>query len=269
MSEFLCRHPYLLNKYEFVVADKPDVRFISVFDKHRKFIVPDNDCLNVFYTGENIEPDMSLCDYAISFSFTEDQNNYRLPCWVPRLYLNGKHPEDLLTKNRSEVSNEERDKYFCNFIFRNPVGFRELFFQRLNHLKYVDSPGKSCNNTPGIGATVIDKINYQRQYKFSIAIENECYPGYVTEKIIESFVAETVPIYMGDPTVTDDFNSDAFILIDSVETYDCAIERVVSVDNSWSSYLSIRNAPVYINDVLPEYAVEDNIMSFFEKIFDS
>lgn len=55
---------------------------------------------------------------------------------------------------------------------------------------------------------------------------------------------------------------------ESVEQYDQAIERVGAIDTKWYSYMSYRNAPVYNNDVLPEYAAEDRIMSFFEKILD-
>lgn len=266
---FLDRHPYLLNKYEFVFSKKPHVRFISVFgDKFGEFNVPANDCVNVFYTGENVEPDMKLCDYAISFSLNDSQNHYRLPCWVPRLYQNGMRPMDLLSNNRGKTSYEVYQKYFCNFIYKNKVDFRESFFHKLNRLKSVSSPGASCKNMPGIGITVKDKINYQRRFRFSVAMENECYPGYVTEKIVEAFMAGTVPIYMGDSTIGNDFNLESFVFIESIAQYDEAIERVFSIENNWSSYMSYRREPIYNNNIIPEYAVEDNVMTFFEKIFD-
>lgn len=36
-----------------------------------------------------------------------------------------------------------------------------------------------------------------RRYKFTIAFENQSYPGYVTEKIADALMAGTVPIYWG------------------------------------------------------------------------
>ena len=56
LSGFLNRHPYLKKKYDFVLSDKPDFRFISVFGgEARGFDIPDNDCVNICYTG--IEPE--------------------------------------------------------------------------------------------------------------------------------------------------------------------------------------------------------------------
>ncbi|MGZ9148702.1 MAG: glycosyltransferase family 10 domain-containing protein [Candidatus Deferrimicrobiaceae bacterium] len=42
-----------------------------------------------------------------------------------------------------------------------------------------------------------------RRYRFGIAYENTAWPGYVTEKIIDCFVAGVVPVYLGAPDVSD------------------------------------------------------------------
>lgn len=42
-----------------------------------------------------------------------------------------------------------------------------------------------------------DKLESLRQYNFCLCFENGSYPGYVTEKIIDCFVAGTIPIYVG------------------------------------------------------------------------
>ena len=46
-----------------------------------------------------------------------------------------------------------------------------------------------------IGGAVSDKFAFQQKHKFSIAFENTSYCGYCTEKIVEAFVAGTIPIY--------------------------------------------------------------------------
>ncbi|UOG76002.1 glycosyltransferase family 10 [Hymenobacter tibetensis] len=56
------------------------------------------------------------------------------------------------------------------------------------------------------------KIDVLRQYRFNIAYENtNGLPGYLTEKIFDSFAACTVPIYWGDPDVAKSIPKDCFI----------------------------------------------------------
>jgi hypothetical protein len=56
-----------------------------------------------------------------------------------------------------------------------------------------------------------DKLDTIRKYKFSLCLENGQYPGYVTEKIVDCFIAGVVPLYLGAPNITDYFPSDSFI----------------------------------------------------------
>jgi hypothetical protein len=130
------------------------------------------------------------------------------------------------------------------------------------------SPGDSCRNMNSIGNTVAEKIDFQRNFKFSIAIENACCPGYITEKIVEAYMAGTVPVYMGAPDICDSFNSESFIHITDVEKYDDAVDKIIHLDQNMNDYLSVRNSLIYKNDKVPQYAIEDSIMSFFERIFD-
>lgn len=57
----------------------------------------------------------------------------------------------------------------------------------------------------------IDKVETIADYKFVFCAENTSYPGYVTEKIIDCFVAGAIPIYIGAPDVLDFIPSDTFI----------------------------------------------------------
>ena len=107
------------------------------------------------------------------------------------------------------------------------------------------------------------KYDYQKNFKFSIAMENECYMGYVTEKIVEAFCAGTVPIYLGDPDIAEDFNVESFVKIADADSFTEAIDQVLEIDSDLPMYLKMRNSAVYADDSLPEYAREENIMSFF------
>ena len=57
-------------------------------------------------------------------------------------------------------------------------------------------------------------------YMFSIAIENDTYPSYYTEKITDCFACGTIPIYKGTPDIGDFFNLDGIIILDEDFTPD-------------------------------------------------
>lgn len=64
-------------------------------------------------------------------------------------------------------------------------------------------------------------INYKleglKDFAFSIIIENSRMDYYFSEKIIDSFMTGTVPIYWGCPSIGDFFNLDGMIVFNDVE----------------------------------------------------
>ena len=68
------------------------------------------------------------------------------------------------------------------------------------------------------------------KYKFSIASENARYKGYTSEKLLTSFEAHTVPIYWGNPYVTEEFNPEAFVNCMDYESFDEVVKRVKEID---------------------------------------
>lgn len=61
---------------------------------------------------------------------------------------------------------------------------------------------------------VEDKWDVLAPYRYSLAYENFRAPLLMTEKLMDCFVAETMPIYFGSPTVTNYFPSESMVLID-------------------------------------------------------
>ena len=53
--------------------------------------------------------------------------------------------------------------------------------------------------------------------KFSIIIENESTPNWITEKLIDCFITKTVPIYWGAPNVGDYFDESGVLTFSSLE----------------------------------------------------
>ena len=63
-----------------------------------------------------------------------------------------------------------------------------------------------------IRESIKDKIKFFSSYKFSIAMENSNGDGYISEKIVDSFLAGTIPIYYGDYMVDEYINPKTYIL---------------------------------------------------------
>jgi hypothetical protein len=61
------------------------------------------------------------------------------------------------------------------------------------------------------GLSFEEKLPVMSRFKFSICFENCVFPGYVTEKIFDCFLAGCIPIYYGAPDIEDFVPSDAFI----------------------------------------------------------
>ncbi len=70
----------------------------------------------------------------------------------------------------------------------------------------------------GRGYNPIDyKLDSLKDYAFSLIIENSRSDYYFTEKLMDSLVTGTVPIYWGCPSIGDFFNLDGMIIFNDVE----------------------------------------------------
>ena len=240
-----------------IVEDTPDCVFYSVFGhEYTKY-----DCVRIFYTGENVRPNFLMCDYGIGFDDVELDDRYiRYPHW--HLY-----PKDCdMAQNRElrPINDGNRDK-FCNFIYSNGNAMtpRDEFFYRLSEYKRVDSGGKHLNNIKG---SVKDKIAWCSQYKFSIAFENSSTPGYATEKLLQAFAANTVPIYFGDPQIARDFNPRAFINCHDYDSFDDVINKVKELDHNEDKYIKMLEEPAINRGVIEEQ--NEALKKFLTNIFE-
>lgn len=237
------------------ISDTPDFLIYSCFG--RDFLK--YKCVRIFYTGENVRPNFDECDYAVSFDFPQSDRGCRLPLY--RFYK--EYPLLLEPKNPDKIAAVNRK--FCNFIYSNKdAETRTVFFHKLCAYQKVDSAGKVLNN---MGFRADNKIDFMRQYKFSIAFENSRYPGYTTEKILHAMAAGTVPIYWGNPRIADDFNPKSFINCNDYKDLDAVVERVKEVDRNDDLYYRYLREPFFADNLENEFVREENYLSFFEKIF--
>ena len=53
-----------------------------------------------------------------------------------------------------------------------------------------------------------------KDYRFSFAMENDCYESYFTEKLHDCLLTGTMPIYLGAPNIGDFYNLDGIVIMD-------------------------------------------------------
>lgn len=243
-----------------VVLDKesPDILFYSVFGiNHLSYT-----CKKIFYTGENIRPNFDECDFAFSFDYPHDYKNYRLP-----LYPIFGNPLDLTKPKPSPEDILAEKTKFCNFIYSNPANpIRNEFFHKLNKYKKVDSGGRLFNN---IQERIKNKLDFIRDYKFTIAFENESYPGYQTEKIFEPMLVHSLPIYWGNTLAEKDFNTNSFIYAHKFLSLDDLVEHIIEVDNNDDLYMKYLSETYFTNNELNEFVKKENILNRLEAIVNS
>ena len=105
--------------------------------------------------------------------------------------------------------------------------------------------GKYNNN---IGGAVNNKRVFLTSYKFSIAMENSEGNGYISEKIVDSFLAGNIPIYYGDYMIDEYINPKSFILIKGEKDMLEKIEYIKKIDNDDYLYKSILKEKILLDD---------------------
>ena len=95
-------------------------------------------------------------------------------------------------------------------------------------------------------------FNFYSQYKFVICLENTKQETYITEKIINGFLAKTIPIYWGSDNIYDYFNKERFINIPNFSEImiNKAIGEIISIITDDSKYLEMVNKPIFNDNQL-------------------
>lgn len=230
---FVSEHIYLKKEYY--------KKFLKLYNNKRVFI---------FFAGECIAPDLNMFDYAVVF-------NRKLKCddriaRIPAMFFHQKGERILRNTLSIEAARKElvNKTGFCNFLYSNGNAhpMRDRIFYKINEYKKVDSLGAHLRNVKVDGKRGMydwskGGIGIKSKYKFSIAAENATYEGYVTEKLITSLQAHTVPIYWGDPCVLEEFNAESIIYCNEYETLDEVLEKVKEVDESDELWVKKVSAP--------------------------
>tara|TARA_R110000824_G_scaffold388703_4_gene584378 strand:- start:5308 stop:6207 length:900 start_codon:yes stop_codon:yes gene_type:complete len=130
-------------------------------------------------------------------------------------------------KDMREYKWKKRDKKIC--VITSNKRMCQGHLHRLNFIKYF------CNRYPGIldvygvgmeneglgdnfkGTSVFGdskKFEWLQQYEYSLTLENGQGNGFFTEKLVDAFMAYTVPIYWGAPDINKYFLPNSLYTLD-------------------------------------------------------
>ena len=238
---------------------------------HRRF---GRNVKKIFYTGENVRPPWSECQFAMTFDHENSARHYRLPLYVIDMW--GAVTEGW-TKDYYELVSLTRDyesqydnRQFCSFVVSNPnQQMRNKAFHFINEYKTVSSAGPHLNNVGSVLPR--DKLSYKlmflNQYRFNICFENGSYPGYVTEKLFNALQVKTMPIYWGSATVNRDFNPRAFVNAADHGDFNKLVEYIKHLDSSAGKqeYLDIIEQPAFKNNIPNEFTDMNNLCDWWER----
>jgi hypothetical protein len=195
-------------------------------------------------TFENKRPPHSKFDLTFSFDL-DDYGGSNV--YFPLIYtymdmLNNSAPyvRHKITLNKArEPRNfkEATQKKFACVFMNNPETQRMRVVDALSRIGQVDVYGRVSGNY------VQDKIAVSSQYKFQICLENDLYPGYITEKPLEAWLSGTVPIYSGLDSMHI-LNPNALLNLSKYKNLNALVERVDDLSDNDEDRLRIMNEPL-------------------------
>lgn len=197
----------------------------------------------VWYGPENLRPPFQN-DLHGTLSFEQDDlrgfnaycpNWYELagilsPYFNPRVGVTVR-AEALLEPRKLE---SEKTKFACAFIGK-PDQTRFRAIRELEKIGAVDVFG------PLVGKPIQSKTEIASEYKYILCFENDIYPGYVTEKPLEAYLAQAVPLYWGQLDINSPINEACLVNLVNFASMEQWIEFIGSIDEQ--SYRRLYEQP--------------------------
>lgn len=206
-------------------------------------------------------------DYTVDCRFLPLDTHLRLPYWAYLLLKTGEHTAPPMRPPAER---------FCAFVYHNQLSpLRNAFFEMLNERQPVDALGRVMNNRTDprlverhAKGTVASKREVLADYRFTIAFENTEIPGYTTEKIIDAWLAGSVPIYWGNPAFTREFPSAGCLNLYTAGSMERLVEQVLEAERNPDRYAELQAANPFrtghAQEMLARY--RHNLDAFAERV---
>lgn len=258
------------NKYN-VIRDDEDPDYLIFGDgnfgeTHYKY----TRAKKIFFTGENVRPNYFTYDHAITFDHENSPKHYRLPLYALEMWAINKdsgfryyHLHNKKIDAEAEFNKRTR---FMAYIQSNPNCIpRNQFVQFMSQNNALDSAGPHMNNTGFVIPRDRNlKIKFFNEAYFGCSFENGSHPGYVTEKLLDSYYANTIPVYWGSSTVYKDFNVKSYIDVTDFADLQDLLKYLNHLTLNKNEYCDILTQPAFANDIPNEYTNLTNFLNWFD-----
>lgn len=225
----------------------------------------------ISYQGETGNTTFGPADLAIGFT----QNNhkeFRFPLWHFNLHENTKYDESKLFKYLEPRKSKWND--FTSYNIQHPIS---AVYSNNSGLRYTTMPilinNHLCASYGRLYRTHIPEIDNKdiivQKHPFHISFENTKKEGYVTEKLRDALLNDSLPFYWGcSKWAKEDFNPNAFFDISNFDVNDGlkACHTMVDVMNNKQYCESMRKEPIFKNfpSIKPLYDVIKNVVHGYD-----
>jgi len=197
---------------------------------------------------------LKSADYSFSYHYGDGRSNPKLKNHFPEKHLRilnfvashgpQKVRNEIEKKNKSKEVKAEEGKA-ASMVYSNNKDHRKEIFDGLSQKLRIDSAGPYLNNmennwTVPKGRQAL--INFMSGYKFYLAVENSRHTGYLTEKLYNALLADTIPVYWGDPDASKVFNSRAFLDFSNFSSLGDLADKLTGMSRKEEE--KILNAPI-------------------------
>lgn len=253
------------NNYKYVFVDcktcEADIVFYSLYNSLDNLKNIKGSPILIYWTDEYLCPgtvdkvwDNPFEYYRnrnLSISFYDDsENNLFFP------YAFQFYDDYVRMKQYFNNSYIGRNK-FCTFCASNSFLYDANY--RNDIVKYISEQykeitccGSVMNNTNNeyLPWDVKERLDYHKEYKFNLCFENTYSSGniiYFTEKMMNAFVNNVIPIYWGAERVTEIINPNSFINCNGLNK-DEILKTIIEIDNNNELYDYMINQPIFVNN---------------------
>jgi hypothetical protein len=257
-SELLA--PITAQTPEEATPDRPaQWRIISVFQGHEpsRDVAPGENpyaVAHVSYSGEghHNEP---LTNYDVNLIMRETNSAPAVRTVALPLFAIASHVHDFWPRYRTPrtLPPATTPRFFCAFVVSNGgASVRNRFAQMLNAYKTINSCGAALNNCGFTAPREFSQyLQFLSQFRFMICMENRAIPEYLTEKLHNAWLGNTIPIYWGASRAQTWLNPRAFLQLPDEPTDDdmrALVARVAELDNDPAAYAAMFREPLILPD---------------------
>ncbi len=204
-------------------------------------------------------------EYAIITNRLNGKNILTLP-----FFLQIKQIRDRISELKNKKKISKIPSKFCCIIISNEYSSERIeFFKQLSKYKKVDCFGKtkytnSDNNF--LPKSWADNPKFLSQYKFVISFENSFEEEYITEKLPNTMLAKSIPIYRGASNIGEYFNKESFINFEDYgKSYKKMIQKIKELDFDDKKYLDFINNPWMTKKNKEKIDAKEKELEFFLK----